>query len=516
MSPRVAVIGGGLSGLTVAFSLGKLLDPTRITLFESSPGLGGVIGSERVSTSCGDFVLDLGADMFATDPPAAMDLCRELGLESRLLTPRTDLAGAMIVRDGRLERIPEGFVLARATRLGPILKSSILSWPGKLRFLLERWRSRSAATTVDAPEDVDESVADFVRHRMGNEVLQRLAGPLVAGIYTADIERLSLRATLGPIAAMVAKHGSLAKAAKERRATEQSDRASAGARYQRFRGLPGGTGELIDRLGESIREAGTTIRTDTLVQSIRRDGDQWRVAISVDGQSTDRESAGGPSENGGQLVDEVVFATPARVSAALLRSIRVAEDADDESMVEPLQAAAGGLESIESSSAAIVVLAVRTTQIARLPQAFGIVVPEIEGRDIIAISFASHKYDGRCPTDHTIIRVFLGGAKRGDLLQRDDDELIDLVRAELRDLIGLGEGQATLSRVVRWQESMPQYHVGHVSRVQQITKAMHQLPGLSLTTNALHGVGIAPVIREARRTAHEVHERWAHKKAGGT
>lgn len=498
MPPKVAVVGGGLSGLTVAFSLGQALPDAKITLYEASPILGGVIQSERVSTPSGDFVLDHGADMFATDPPAAIGLCRELGLESRLLVPREDLAGAMIVRNDKLQRIPEGFVLARATRSWPILTSSLLSPLGKLRFLLERWRPQSAATR-DPDGDADESVASFVRHRMGREVLERLAGPLVAGIYTADVERLSTRATLGPIAAMVSRHGSLAAAARQRR-DSTSDRSSAGARYQRFRGLPGGTGELIEGLEASLEtNSSVTLRRSCPVASLESlSSATWRVA----------------TEKSDEEFDELVIATPPSVSAKLLGSISQ-QHLDDEA-IAAIETASQELGSIESSSAAIVVLAVPTEQIRNLPKAFGIVVPPIEGRDIIAISFASHKYEGRCPPDQTIVRVFLGGALRPDLLDQDDAALVDLVRSELHELIGLTEGAPTLSRVVRWNDSMPQYHVGHLPRVRRIVESMEKIPRLALTTNALHGVGIAPVVDAARKTAQSVIERWGKKKTGDT
>ena len=401
----------------------------------------------------------------------------------------------MIVCRGKLERIPEGFVLARATRLWPMMTTRLLSPWGKVRFLLERWIPRSPSTTADRQSKTDESVADFVRHRMGREVLERLAGPLVAGIYTADIERLSLRATLGPIAAMVAEHGSLAAASRSSRATNKTDRSSAGARYQRFRGFPRGTWELIDGLERSLRsEKNVTIRLQTPVKSIRFAGGTWNV-------STESED---------QPFDEVVLAAPAHVSASLLRTV------PDSGSGSAARAASKALGSIESSSAAIVVLAVPTNLIARLPSAFGVVVPAIEGRNLIAISFASHKYEGRCPDDHTIVRVFVGGALQRELLEHDDQSLIELVRAELSDLIGLAEGDPTLARVIRWSDSMPQYHVGHLTRVDQISTAMEQLTGLWLVTNALHGVGIAPVISAARQTADRISEQYAQEKTGDT
>lgn len=479
---RIAVIGGGLSGLATAYYLKRFLPDAIVKLCESSSRLGGVIDTERIETDHhGCFVIDHGADMFATEPPAAIELCRDLGVADQLIVPDTTRAGAMIVHRGKLVPIPDGFVLMRATKLWQMVTTPLLSVPGKLRFLAERFVNRQLSAD-DGTDDI--SVAEFVRHRMGAEVLDRLVGPLVAGIYTADIEKLSMRATMAPMVAMVEKHGSLAQAtlARRRENKDRTERNSAGARYEKFRGFPDGMKQLIDTLAAALGEQ--SIQTETPINALHFSDDRarpWEIQ----------------SDQGAESFDEVVLATPAAVSARLLSTVT------GQAVQTACEIAAEALSTIESASTAIVVLCVPKSQIARLPNQFGFVVPQIENRKILAVSFASHKYPIRCPDDHTIIRVFVGGALQPELLEQSDDEIVEMVRGELADLIGM-TGTETLARVVRWNNAMPQYHVGHLKRVESIQRAMDQIPNLHLVSNALGGVGIAPVIAAAKAMARKI------------
>jgi oxygen-dependent protoporphyrinogen oxidase len=462
---RVAIIGGGLSGLATAVKLHLADAAIELTLFEASDHPGGVIGTEHA----GGFLIDHGADMFSTKPSAALDLCRELGLEHRLIEPQPTGRGALIVRQGKLLPIPSGFVLMRATRLLPMLTTPLLSWRGKLRFLAERWIRRRPAAEGD-----DESVSDFVTRRMGKEVLDRIVAPLSAGIYTADIRKLSMRATMGPIAKMEQEYGSLARASRARRRSGEDvlERGSVGARYGQFRAFQGGMTELIEGLVAALPV--DTIRLSSEVRSLRRQETSWLLATDDDQQHE---------------FDHVVVAAGPRPAAALLQEIT--------------PAAASELESIESTSTAIVVLGVRRADVQRDLQAFGLVVPLTEGRQILAASFASQKFAGRAPDDQMLVRVFIGGAMQSELLDQSDQQLVEIARRELGELIGLS-GEPVIAKVVRWNHSMPQYHVGHVARVDRITRGLAEVPALSLVNNALHGVGIAPVIQLADRTSQQI------------
>ena len=459
--PKIAIVGGGLSGLATAAHL-HLADPTlRLSLFESNDRIGGVIQTETIDS----FVIDHGADMFAAKPSAAIEFCQQIGVEDQLIQPQMEGRGARIVRHGKLVPIPDGFVLMRATKTWPILTTPLLSLKGKLKILTEQYKPNNVS-------DEDQSVANFVRHRMGNEVLDRLVGPLVAGIYTADIEKLSLLATMGPIASMVRTHGSLGKATTARRITgEDSDeRNNAGARYNQFRAFNNGMRQLIDSI-ENILPDGV-IRTSSRIDALERltSSSRWRLRYS-----------GNQDE-----FDHVVVATPAAIASSLLAPYA--------------SAAASRLSEIETASTAIVILGVKKSDVSRPVNTFGFVVPLIENRQILAGSFASNKFARRAPEDHLLVRVFIGGSMQSHLLDHDDDQLIRIARTELAELIGL-KGEPVLTKVVRWNGSMPQYHVGHLDRVKEIEADVAKVRGLSLMTNSLNGVGIAPVIASAKKTA---------------
>ena len=462
---RVAVIGGGLSGLATAAKLCRLDPSVEVKLFERSDRVGGVIHTEQI----GSFLVDHGADMFSTKPSAAYDFCCEIGLQDRLIEPNLQGRGARIVRDGKLLPIPNGFVVMRATQCLPMLTTPLLSLSGKLRFLMERWvRPRN--------EERDESIADFVRRRMGSEALDRIVAPLSAGIYTADVTKLSMQATMRPIAKMEQRYGSLAKATSARRRSGQDsiERNSTGARYGQFRAMRGGMVELIQGIAACLPS--DSIHLNAEVSSLERcSGKQWRLTVH------------GVAET----FDHIVIALPPRPAAKLLAS-HTAETAEQ-------------LERIQSASTAIVVLGVRRSDIQKPVETFGFVVPLSENRRILAGSFASQKFSGRAPDDHVLIRVFIGGAMQPELLEHTDEELTLIAREELGELIGL-TGSPVLTRVVRWNHAMPQYHVGHAELVARIDEKMAQLDGVSLVSNALHGVGIAPVIQLADKTAHQVKE----------
>ena len=457
--------------MVTAVKLQQLMPNADIAIYESDCRLGGVIHTEE----CDNFLVDHGADMFATHPPDAMKLCDQLGVSDSLIEPLVEGRGAKIVHKGRLLPLPEGFVLMRATQTWPMLKTPLLSLGGKIRFLWERWvpKKRDTETRVE-----DESIADFVSRRMGKEMLDRIVAPLTAGIYTADINRLSMLATMGPIAKMETDFGSLAKATSVRRKSGQDsvERNSAGARYSQFRAFPGGMIQLIEALEAKLPRE--NIHKNCKVQRIQQNSDSsWEITL--------------PDET--VKCDEVVLATPPKVSAKLLEDL--------------CPKASKTMSQIESSSVAIAVLGVHKSQISKPADCFGFVVPLNENRKILACSFASAKFAHRAPENHVLIRVFVGGAMQAELLQKTDDAIIELVRDELSELIGLS-GEPAVAKVVRWNEAMPQYHVGHLERIKIIEEEISKIPSLMIVSNAMHGVGISPVISQASKVATHISERY--------
>lgn len=465
-SKRVIVVGGGLSGLAAAHRIHErstaLRRPVDLALLEARDRVGGVIHTEKRD----GFTLECGPDSFITNKPWGLDLCERLGLKDRLIPTDAGHRRSFVVRKGRLLPVPEGFVLMAPHRLGPLLASPILSWRGKLRMMMDLFLPRR-------DDDVEESLAGFVRRRLGREALERLVQPLVGGIYTADPNDLSLKATLPQFPAMEREHRSLILAGlrEARRRPGRLDRQASGARYGMFVALEGGMGELPDALAASL-PAGT-IHTNTSVRRIVRNDpiSPWLVEL-LDGP---------PME-----ADAVLMAAEAHASARLI-------DAQDPGLALQLRA-------IPYASSIIVNVAYRRDQIRHPLDGFGAVVPAIEGRPILAVSFLSVKFPSRAPAGTALLRVFIGGATQPELCDLDDDAIGELVRQEMRDLIG-ASGDPLLMQVGRHPRAMPQYVLGHLDHVAAIRRKLARHPRLYLTGIAFDGVGIPDCIHAAESTA---------------
>ncbi len=463
---RFAIIGGGITGLTAAYRLSQLLPQSSLDLFESSDRLGGVLDTHRD----GPLLVERGADSFINKLPWAVELCEELGLGGELIPTNAARRRALVLRSGRLYPVPKGFVVMQPQRLGPLLRTPLLSWRAKLRLLCEPWIRRPA--DLSRP-DYDESVASFATRRLGRETMERLVQPLLAGIYTADQSRLSLAATMPKMIEAERQHGSLRRAI---RATQQTTAQDAGARYASFVTPRHGLGQLVERLVEQLSAA--RIERNTPVDRVTRINER-RLAIHLrDG------SERGP-------YDGVLVATPAPCAAQL---------------VEPLDSELSGLlRKISYASSAIVVLVYRRDQVAEAIDGFGFVVPTIERRRIIAASFSSVKFVGRAPDDQLLVRVFIGGAMQPELVDLPDEELTELACTELAEILGI-RGKPLQTEVVRWREKMPQYHVGHVQLVDAIEHRVEQHPDLELAGNAYRGVGIPQCVRSGNAAARRLVE----------
>jgi protoporphyrinogen/coproporphyrinogen III oxidase len=466
---RVAVIGGGISGLAAAHRLIEMAarhgKSVHVELFEAGPRLGGVIHTERID----DCFAELGADSFITNKPAAIDLCSRLGLTERLISTDPAYRQALVLRRGKPVPIPEGFMLMAPSRIWPVLASPIFSPFGKLRMGLEYFIPRRRETT-------DESVASFVRRRLGAEALDRLVQPLVAGIYTSDPEKLSLSATLPRFIEMECQYGSLIQAARRQRGAQPSSAGMApesGARYGLFATLRDGMSELVEALARRV-ESGGRIHRNLGIRKLRPrvPAGSGFVLETSDGQDL--------------LFEGVVIALPAHRTADLLTDIA--------SELSSL------LGSIEYASSAIVVTGHRERDVEHRLNASGLVIPAVERRQILSVSFASRKFGGRAPEGQAVFRTFVGGALQPELLKHTDDELVRIVRSELAELLGL-RGEPTFVKVARHERSMPQYHVGHSDRVMRIKALMGRHHRLSLAGNAYEGVGVPDCIQSGEDAA---------------
>lgn len=472
---RIAVIGGGIAGLAAAHRLTELAPQVEARLFEAGPRLGGVLQTEQV----GGYLLDRSADMFITSPSWALDLCRRIGLADDLIKTDDHRRGAFVVRGGRLHRVPDGFVLMQPRRLWPLVKSPLLSLRGKLRMLSELF-------VPPRKEPGDESLAAFVRRRLGNEAYDRLVQPLVGGIYTADGEQLSLAATLPRFIEMERKHGGLIKAALRGGAPagEPAKDDASGARYSLFMTPRKGMQSLVDAVAARLPSG--VIRLNTPVERLFR-SEEGRWQLETESAMDDGIAAGSePPDPRLGCFDAVLIALPARRAADLLREF------DHELSSE--------LSGIRYADSAVTVVGYRREQIAHPLDAFGLVVPDVDKRQILAASFASVKFPGRAPEGSVLIRVFIGGARRPELAALPDEELRRITLAELGELLG-ARGEPELFRVIRWRGAMPQYRLGHLDRVSRIETRVAALPQLALAGSAYRGVGIPDCIRSGEQAA---------------
>jgi oxygen-dependent protoporphyrinogen oxidase len=460
MTRRVAVIGGGMAGLAAAHRLletSRRGTPVDVTLFEAGARAGGTIATEHT----GGFLVEGGPDAFITDKPWALALCNRLGIRDRLVGTCEGDRRTRVVRGGRLHPLPEGFLMLAPTDLRSLAWSPLFSWPGKVRMALDLVLPRGRGG--------DESLASFVRRRLGREALDRAADPLVGGIYTADPERLSLAATMPRFLDVEREHRSLILGLRAR-AASPTERSAAGARYGLFASHARGMGALVDDLVERLPGV---VRVHTPVSGLARQGAAWRFR------------AGGEAT----AADAVIVAAPAPAAAALLADL-------DPTLGRMLGA-------IDYATSATVTLGYDAPEVDAVLEGFGFVVPAIERRPLLACTFASRKFPGRAPAGHALVRAFVGGARRPEIVELDDDALVAAVRGELRALLGIAS-TPILVRIHRYRRAMPQYAVGHLDRVAAIDARVAALPGLALAGAAYRGVGIPDCVRSGEAAADTV------------
>jgi oxygen-dependent protoporphyrinogen oxidase len=450
----IVVVGAGLAGLTSAWKLQNLLPSAKIIVVEGSDRAGGILQTHSES----GYVVDLAADMFTTNPNDALGLCFELGKDDDLLTTTPVAQRAYVATEESIEPVPRGFSLMLPANADAIRNTKILDREGIQRMLDE----------VNVPPfstENDEDFQSFVVRRFGQQAFDRLVQPLVSGIYTADPCRLSMNATMRRFVDMERSHGSLIAASRDSD-NKSADREASGARYDLFRAPREGMNSLIRWLVNALKEV--DVRFNWPVDRIEeQSGKGWLVYS--------KQSDLNPVE-----ADAVILATPVSGAASILST--AARKLSDR------------LSTIQSASCAVVVLAFDQRQLRRSFEGYGIVVPAILKRQLIAASFASNKFPGRAPGNKVLIRCFIGGAMQGELVDLSDRQLTDLAITELDRLIGI-DGTPDLDLVCRWKNAMPQYHVGHLDLINSIDDELESFPSLALAGNAYRGVGIPVCVR---------------------
>ncbi|MDZ7620229.1 MAG: protoporphyrinogen oxidase, partial [Patescibacteria group bacterium] len=394
ISHRVAVVGGGISGLAAAHRLVELYPACGVTLFESAGRLGGVLSTVHED----GFQVEQSADNFITTFPWGLALCRRLGLEDALVQTNPETRRTFVVRRGKLYKLPDGFLMMAPTRMWPMAVTPILSPWGKLRAAMEYF-------IPPRLDEADESMAAFVRRRLGREVFDRLVEPLVSAVYAADMERLSVDATLSRFREMEREHGSLIRAMRRQMKAGRHARES-GARYSMFVTLRDGLSSLVDALAARLPQGAVQLNSE--VRRLDRAGDGWRLTLGATGAAG--ETGGSPRT---ESFDAVILAAPSHVSASLLRPTDTAT-ADEQA-------------AVEHSGTAIVTMAFDRKEVGHPLDGMGAVVPAIEQSPILAVSFSSQKYVHRAPEGQVLLRAFVGGARRHELAEMPDAELVPLV-----------------------------------------------------------------------------------------
>ncbi|MGA2964604.1 MAG: protoporphyrinogen oxidase [Terriglobales bacterium] len=458
--PRIAIIGGGISGLSAAFTLEEKRRggaPVEYVLFESSPRLGGVMVTDRVD-GC---LVEAGPDSFLTEKPWAANLCRKIGLGGQLIGSNDSERKTYIVVKNRLVVMPDGLMFMVPTKIMPIVFSPLFSLRTKIRMAAEWFHPPRKASA-------DETVAAMVERHYGREMVDRLADPLLSGVYGGEASELSVRAALARFAEMEAKYGSLGRAMLAAR------KKMAGVNRPApplFTSLKDGMQQMVDALAAHLDSS--ALRTSAPVQSVVADEDGWSVS------------------SGSQIAhfDALIVATPAPAASRLLQLA-------DENLARELR-------EIRYSSSVTVALGYDETVRRSLPPGFGFLVPRSEGRRMLAATFVHNKFPHRAPENRALVRCFFGGAHAEEILDRSENQILEILRDELRQIIGLN-AEPLFARVYKWKSAMAQYSVGHLDRLQRIESLRRKLPRLALAGNGYSGIGVPDCVRSGSEAAGKI------------
>jgi len=446
--PSVAIVGGGISGLSAAYYLSKA--GISSTLIESRPRLGGVIQTEHIQ-NC---VVEAGPDSFISVKPWAMDLIRELGMESEVIGSNDDERVTYIRRRGRLVPLPDGVQMLVPTKVWPMVATALVGWPTKVRMGLDYFRQPKAEPRGD------RSVAEFVEEHYGREAVDYLAEPLLAGIYGGDPAALSVSSVLPRFVELENRYGSLTRGVLAERRKQQ------GPRQPLFRTLRKGLGSLVEAVWKA---AGRTTVVHGTVNALERVRNGYRLRIAGEWLSA----------------DQVVLACEAHQAARLMPNT----DAR----------AAELLASIAYNASVTVALGFDRSAVRDEMRGFGFLVPKRERRKLMACTWVANKFPHRAPETHAVLRCSAGDGA----MSESDDALLFAMRQEVREIAGV-RAEPLFAGVYRWPRSMAQYTVGHGERMAELESRLAAIPGLHLAGNAYHGIGVPDCVRLGKQAAERI------------
>lgn len=465
MTPHVVVVGGGLAGLVVAYTLFGS-GAVRLTVLEAVSRPGGKIGTDLVD----GYLVEAGPDSFLSTRPHALSLCSDLGIADEIEGTIPRQTRGFIARNGRLHPLPEGLSGLIPARLGPVLRTGLLSARARARFATELF-------VAPKPAGEDESVASFARRRFGDEAWQWLIEPLLGGIFGGDGEQLSLRATFPALAEAERRTGSVLaglRGATHARSDGHRPFVAPRGGLSPFVAPRGGMRRVIDALQSRLP---FPVQCNAHVSSVARGARGW--IATVNGESLE--------------CDVIVLAVPARIAAELL--------AADEG---PL---ASVLAEIPFTSATVVNIAFEGDRAGATLDGYGYLNPRASGRDVVACTWTTSKFEHRAPAGGVLLRCFLRGEHWANATETADAELAGACIEELRDQLGI-TAEPRWVRPLRWPGAMPQYTLGHLDRMRAIDVALGERPGLYVTGNSYRGVGIPDTIAHARFVAGRIRERF--------
>ena len=479
-SSSIVIVGGGIAGLSAAYYAKRNAPGAQITLLEAGDRWGGKITTDRVPFDDGEFIIEGGPDTFLATKPWGVALCKELGLGERLHGTNPENKNTYVLHMNKLQPLPDGLAMMIPTNIPSILKSQLVSWPGKVRmgfdFLLPSQNGHH-----------DESLGSFVSRRLGREAYENLIEPLMSGIYAGDGDQLSLRSTFPYLHDLEHNYGSLARGALKMRQHMATRGQSTQGSRSAFLTPTTGLAEIVEALVETLTENGADLRLNAGVKTLERsNASMWDVILDNDEMLN---------------ADGVIIAAPTHATGKVVSGL------DTE--------LASVLQGIPYASTATVTLAYRQSDLHRPLDGYGYVIPRREGRRALACTWTSTKFPHRAPDGYALIRVFVGRAGQESDIPWDEADLLDLAREELDLTLGIA-AEPLVNRVFIWENAMPQYNLGHPEKLAQIDAALEKYPGLALAGNGYRGIGIPDCIHSGELAVEKILEHVSLRTTNGS